>query len=234
MDIEAYFQLSYGLYVVSSKDNERNNGYIGNTVFQTTAEPSTITISTNKNNLTHSFIEKSKVFSISTLDKDTDMKFIGRFGFKSGKDIDKFDGVNFKIGKTGAPIVLDNAIGCLECEVINSIDIGTHTLFVGKVVDCTKLSDAQPLTYEYYHKVKKGLSPKNAPTYVDKKNLNNKTKEEESNMIKYKCKICGYIYDPAIGDPDSGIQPNTPFEDIPDDWACPVCGVSKSDFERVE
>jgi rubredoxin len=87
------------------------------------------------------------------------------------------------------------------------------------------------MTYEFYHQVKGGKSPKNAPTYIGDKG-NNKDKETKK-MAKYKCTVCGYIYDPEKGDPDSGIKPGTSFEKIPEDWVCPVCGVSKDQFERV-
>jgi len=159
------------------------------------------------------------------------MPFIGNFGFKSGRDIDKFKDIDYKIGKNKAPIVQDNAIAFIESKVINNIDVGTHTIFIGSVEEGNILSDENPLTYEYYHKVKGGYSPKTAPTYsaiVDKK----QDIKEEEKMDKYVCKVCGYIYDPEKGDPENGIDPNTKFEDLPDDWVCPICGAEKSDFEK--
>jgi len=98
MDLKALYNISYGIYVVSSKKENRINGQIANTVFQTTSEPATIAVCINKENLTHEFITESKVFSVSVLEQETDMKFIGKFGFKSGRDEDKFKGVNYKIG----------------------------------------------------------------------------------------------------------------------------------------
>jgi flavin reductase (DIM6/NTAB) family NADH-FMN oxidoreductase RutF/rubredoxin len=231
MNYETLFSLSYGLYLICSLDDSKYNGHISNTVFQITAEPPTLSICINKQNLTYQYIKKSKVFSISILDQETDFKFIGLFGFKSGKEIDKFKGINYKLGTNGSPIILDNTLGYIECDVINEIDVGTHSLFIGKIVDANSLKDGEPLTYSYYRKVKKGLSPKNAPTYIDKsKFLINQNKEEKT-MKKYICTICGYVYDPAIGDPDSGIKPGTAFADIPDDWVCPVCGATKESFE---
>jgi rubredoxin len=91
------------------------------------------------------------------------------------------------------------------------------------------LNDKVPITYEYYHKIKGGYSPKTAPTYfgaIDKKN------KEENKMDKYVCEVCGYVYDPAKGDPDSGIQPGTAFENLPDDWVCPICGAAKEAFNK--
>jgi rubredoxin len=155
------------------------------------------------------------------------MTLIGNFGFKSGRDVDKFKDAKFKSGLTGAPVVLEYTVGYLECEVMGVTDVGTHTIFIGKVVDCDILSDKEPMTYAYYHQIKGGKSPKTAPTYI---------KEEEpakkpAPAGKYKCNVCGYVYDPENGDPDSGIQPGTAFEDLPDDWTCPICGASKNDFE---
>ena len=83
------------------------------------------------------------------------------------------------------------------------------------------------MTYEYYHQVKRGTTPKTAPSYVEEK------KEEAPKLARYKCSVCGWIYDPAVGDPDGGIAPGTPFEKLPDNWTCPVCGASKNDFEKI-
>lgn len=236
MDLKALYNISYGIYIVSSKNENRINGQIANTVFQTTSEPATIAVCINKKNLTHEFIAKSKVFSVSVLEQEVDMKFIGRFGFKSGRDENKFEGINYKIGATGSPIILDNTLAYIEAEVIKAIDAGTHTLFIGKVVDVENIKKGKPLTYDYYHQIKKGVSPRTAPTYISKaeRKLNKeKERKELEKMIKYECTVCGYIYDPKKGDPESGVNPGTPFEDLPDDWVCPVCGAGKEDFEEV-
>ncbi|MHC2994700.1 MAG: flavin reductase [Candidatus Atribacteria bacterium] len=234
VDLRVLYNISYGVYIISSKKEDRINGQIANTVFQITSEPATIAISINKKNFTHGFINKSKVFAVSVLEQEVDMKFIGRFGFKSGRDEDKFKGVNYKIGVTGSPIIMENTIAYIEAEIIKAIDAGTHTLFIGKVVDAENIKKAKPLTYDYYHQVKKGISPKTAPTYIAKVEREiNKERKEPEKMVKYKCTVCGYIYDPEKGDPESGINPGTSFEDLPDDWVCPVCGVGKDDFEEM-
>lgn len=232
MNKKALYKLSYGMFVVSSKMDRKFNGQIANTVMQVTSEPPAIIVCINKDNLTHRYIENSMVFSVSVLSTEAPMKFIGTFGFKSGRDIDKFKGINYKIGITGAPVVLDNAVAYLEARVKNTIDAGTHTLFMGDIVDGDILSNGKVMTYEYYHEVKKGLISKNAPHYIEEKKQS--TKKEVSSMEKYRCTVCGYIYEPEKGDPDGGITPGTPFEKIPDDWVCPVCGAAKSDFEKVE
>jgi len=211
------------MYVVSSKKEAKFNGQIANTVFQVTAEPPQISVCINKENLTHQFIQESRVFTVSILERDVPMEFIGHFGFKSGKEIEKFKGIDYKLGITGVPVVIQNCLGYLECEVTNNMDAGTHTVFIGKVVEAQIMKDGEPMTYAYYHQVKNGKSPKNAPTYIKEKEIKS---EAENMMAKYKCTVCGYIYDPAENN-------NVAFEDLPDDWVCPVCGVGKDKFEKI-
>ncbi len=170
MNYEAFFKISYGLYIVASKGNEgKFSGHISNTVFQTSSEPQTIAICSNKGNYTTDLINESGVFSITAICQSVDLKFLGNFGFKSGRNTDKFKDFNYKISLSGAPILLDNTIAYFDCKVISSLDVGTHTLFVGEVLDADILDcNAEPLTYQYYRTVIKGLSPKSAPTYIDK------------------------------------------------------------------
>jgi flavin reductase (DIM6/NTAB) family NADH-FMN oxidoreductase RutF/rubredoxin len=234
MDKKALHKISYGLYVVCSKNNEKINGQVANAIFQVTAEPPTIAVSINKLNCTHEYITKSKFFTISVLSEETPMKFIGTFGFKCGRDIDKFEGVKYKLGKTKTPIITDYSVAAIEAKVINKIDVGTHTIFIGEIIDSEILSDKTPMTYEYYHKVKGGFSPKTAPTYFKEMDKAKKEKKEEKNMDKYVCDVCGYVYNPEEGDPDNGVDAGTAFEDLPDDWVCPLCGAPKSEFSKQE
>ncbi len=227
MNPKALFKLGYGLYVVSSRKGERLNGQIANTVFQITSEPPTLAVSINKKNLTWEYIKESGVFAVSVLCQDTPLSFIGQFGFKSGRDIDKLAGTNHKLGQTRTPVVLDNVTSYLEAKVTKEMDVGTHTIFVGEIVDGDVINEKPCMTYDYYHQVKRGTTPKTAPSYVEEK------KEEAPKMSKYKCSVCGWIYDPAAGDPDGGIAPGTPFEKIPDNWQCPMCGAAKSEFEKI-
>ncbi len=228
MNLKALYKLRYGLYVVSSRKGDKLNGQIANTVFQITSEPPTIAVSINKNNLTHEFIKGSKVLAVSVISQDAPLSFIGHFGFKSGRDIDKMGSINYKAGETQAPVVTDNALAYLEARVIQEVDVGTHTIFIGELVGADVIKEGEPMTYAYYHQVKRGTTPKTAPSYVEEKN------EAVPKMAKYKCTVCGWVYDPELGDPDGGIKPGTPFEEIPDDWVCPICGAAKSDFERME
>jgi len=228
MNLKALHNCSYGLYVISSRKGDRLNGQIANTVVQVTSEPPTISVCINKQNLTHEFITESKAFAASILSRDTPLSFIGHFGFKSGRDVDKLKDVNYKIGETKSPIVLDHTLAYLEARVINQVDVGTHTIFIGELVGADVLKEGEPMTYAYYHQVKRGTTPKTAPSYIEER------KEAVPKVVKYKCIVCGYIYDPESGDPDGGIKPGTPFEEIPDDWVCPVCGASKDQFKKIE
>ena len=166
MNKKALYKVSYGMYVISSIMDEKINGQIANTVFQVTSEPPAVAVSINKQNLTHKYIQESKVFTVSILSKETPMKFIGHFGFKSGRELDKFKETDYKVGVTGAPVVLENIVGYLEAEVTDSLDAGTHTVFIGKIVDAEIIKDGEPMTYTYYHEIKKGTAPKTAPTYI--------------------------------------------------------------------
>ncbi len=228
MDLKALYKLGYGLYIVSSKKGERFNGQVANTVFQITSQPPTIAVSINKNNLTYDYIKQSKVFTASILAQDTPLAFIGHFGFKSGRDIDKFKGINYKMGTTKAPVVTDHTLAYLEARLLQEVDAGTHSIFIGEVVGAEVIGEGEPMTYAYYHQVKRGTTPKTAPSYIEEK------KEAPAKIAKYKCAVCEYVYDPELGDPDGGIEPGTPFEKLPDDWVCPVCGAAKSKFEKIE
>ncbi len=232
MNKRVFHKVSYGMYIVSSVKDGKFNGQVANTVFQITSDPPRIAISINKENLTHEFIESSKRFSVSILSKEAPLKLIGKFGFKSGRDIDKFKDTKYEV-VDGLPVITEGVIGYLIAEVEEKMDAGTHTVFLGRVIDADITGDGEPMTYSYYHEIKGGKSPARAPTYVDEKELK-AAEEKKKPAIKYVCTICGYVYDPEKGDPDGGIPPGTPFEEIPDDWTCPVCGASKEDFEVVE
>lgn len=225
MNLKALYNLGYGMYIIGSRKGDRLNGQVANTVFQITSEPPTIAVSINKKNLTHEYIMSSKVFTASVLCQETPLAFIGRFGFKSGREINKLEGINYIIGETKAPIVIDSAVSYLEAKIIKEVDMGTHTIFIGEVVNAEVLNQKPCLTYEYYHQVKGGTTPRAAPGHVEVK--------AEAVMAKYRCTVCGYIYDPVKGDDESGIKPGTAFEDLPADWVCPICGASKEQFEKL-
>lgn len=224
MDYNALFKISYGLYIVATGDDKEANGFVSNTVFQITSEPAQFAASCNKDNFTAHLLEKYGHFSVSVLHQNTDQEIIKKFGYKSGKDISKMEGVQVKYGQTGTPIVLDESAAYLEFKIVNKFDMGTHWLFIGELIDAQILdNDHVPMTYAFYRDVKKGFAPKNAPTYIDKSKL--KAKEEPKASGKWECTVCGHIYDEEV----EGVK----FQDLPDDWECPDCGAAKEDFIQI-
>ena len=223
-DLKAFYKISYGLYIVSSGDKVKGNGFISNTVFQVTSEPAKFAACCNKDNYTAGLIIKSSAFSVSVLHRDASPEIIGRFGFKSGTVTDKLQGVSVKYGETGVPIVLTDSIAWLECRVEQTIDAGTHFIFIGVLEGAGLLDDEkEPLTYSYYRQVRKGLAPKNAPTYIDPLKL--MSKDAGSVFRKFKCPVCGYVYDEK--------EESKKFSELPSDWICPVCGCEKSEFIEI-
>jgi len=169
MDGNAFHQLTYGMYVVAAAKDGRYNGQIVNTVFQTTDAPPTIAVCVNRGNLTHEYIAASGRLCVSILSEEAPMTFIGKFGFKSGRDIDKFEDTGFRVLDSGCPLVLDYALGYLEAKVVARIETGAHTLFSCEVTGNGIIAAGKPMTYAYYHEVKKGLTPKTAPTYATRR-----------------------------------------------------------------
>jgi ferric-chelate reductase [NAD(P)H] len=164
-DRRAFRDLSYGLYIVTSRHGERLNGQMVNTVIQVTADPPRVAVIINKKNLTHEFIVSSGLFGVSVLAESAPMTFLGPFGFRSGREVDKLSQVQYKIGGTGCPLVVDHALSVLEAKVIDQIDLGTHTIFIGDTVHAEVLKEGRPLTYRYYQEFLKGKAPATAPTY---------------------------------------------------------------------
>jgi len=248
MDPNSFYKIPCGMYIVSTAYDGKLNGQIANAVVQVTAEPPKIMVSLNKQNLTCQLCQKSGVFSMTVLEKDTPMTFIGRWGFKSGRDTDKFDGVGYRMGKNGSPIVLDHAIACFEAKVTASLDAGTHLVLVGQVTEAEIIRDEEPMDYVYYRTVKKGLTSRFAASYQAKPKEEGAGREAQGAGVapaapmsvpplaapaRYRCNACGYVYDPALGIPDAGIKPGTAFEGLPADWRCPVCGAGKDRFTAL-
>lgn len=217
------------MYIVCSGNESKKNGYVANAVFQVTAEPAQFAVCCNKNNYSNQFLAETGAFSVSILSKDADSKLIGDFGYHSGKDIDKFASVDVNYGETGVPIVTSDSIAVFECKIVNTVDVGTHIMYIGELISAEKVDEkAEPLTYDYYRRVKKGASPKNAPTYFDHSKIEQAAAKPApiENAKQYRCNVCGYIYD----DTNESVK----FEDLPDDWECPICGISKSEFSEME
>lgn len=218
MDRKIFRDISYGMYFVSSNIDDKSVGCVINTLCQITSSNPIISISLNKDNYTNKIVKESKKFSVSIMSIDTSTDVIGKFGYYSSLDIDKFEGINYEI-IDGVPVVLESVCGYLICEVIDIVDCFSHDIVIARVVDTKKISDKEAMTYKYYQENFKGTSPKNAPTYVEKQD----NSINEGN--KYRCKICGYIYDDS--------KEKIKFEDLPETWKCPLCGASKEMFEKI-
>lgn len=232
MDPNALLTLSYGLYVVGTESGGKLNGQIANTVFQITSQPVRVAVSINKTELTHELITATNRCSVGVLGETADLPFIGRFGFRSGRDVDKFEGIPHRLLSSGCPIPTDHILSYLDLSIIGSADMATHTVFLGEVTDGGILAAGRPMTYAYYREVLQGKTPPTAPSHkspsYDLPEVGGG--KEKRGMDCYVCNICGYVYDPEEGDPDGGIGPDTAFEELPDDWVCPVCGVGKDQF----
>lgn len=179
MNPKAFFQLSYGLYVVSTKADRKMNGCIINTVTQVTDEPKQVIIAINKQNLTCELVQKSGIISISVLSETAPFSLFKHFGFQSGREADKFVGVPFALTKQELPYLTEHTTAYLDCKVVNSYDLGTHMMFLALVTDADIISDGKPMTYSYYHEFVKtqGAAKADAP----KKG--------------WRCTVCGYIYE---------------------------------------
>ena len=232
IDPEALWGISYGVYVVSSCFEGKMNGQIANTVIQVSAEPKKIAVSISKNTYTNELMSKSGYFAVSVLAEETPLTFIGLFGFKSGREVDKLSRVGYETGATGCPLVTENALSVMEAKITDRLDVGTHIIYVGEVVYARVLREGRPLTYAYYQEVKKGKASANAPTYKGTKSEEKPLEERRPTMKRYVCDVCGYIYDPAVGDPENGVPAGTAFENLPDGWVCPVCGAGKDQFSE--
>lgn len=206
MNQNALYNLSYGVYLISTLDSDRPTGCIANSAMQITVEPATIALSLNHNNYTNTCIEKSGVFALSILGEHSAPNLITTFGFQSGRDVNKFDGIDYQL-KSGLPIIND-CCSYIVCNVINKMETDTHTIFLGQIIDCDIKKDDTAMTYAYYHRVIKG-------------NGTQTSKTEETKESAYVCSVCNYVYD---GD--------TPFEELPDDYICPICKQPKSAFRK--
>ena len=199
MNKEGLKKLSYGIYII----NTVNSGCVVNTLTQVTSDK--VIVAINKDNYTNQMLKKYKKFNATVLTQNTSMDVIQTFGFTSSKNNDKYK--NFKTDKdsNNIPYIIEHAAALIECEVTNEIDLDTHTIFIANITNTKILSDEKVMTYDYYHQIKKGVTPPKAPTY-------------EKPKKGYRCKICGYIYE---GD------------NLPEDFVCPICGAPISMFEKI-
>ena len=184
MDTKALQKIQYGLFVLSSQQDGKDNACIVNTVVQVTSSPMCIAVTVNKQNLTHDMIAATNKFNVSILDVTAPFAIFERFGFQSGRTADKFKGFEGTV-RTGNGLMRLNDYACafISGWVISSVDLGTHTMFIARVADCEVLSREEPMTYNYYH-------------------ANVKPQPQASAKKGFRCKICGYIYEGEELPPD--------------------------------
>lgn len=203
MDKKAIYNLTYGVFMLSTKDGERVNGCITNTCMQVANSPTRIAISVLNSNYTCDLIKKSGVFALSLLSEDCTFETIKHFGFQSGRDVDKFDGLKMPEDCNGIPYMGWHACSVISGKVVEQTDLGSHTLFIAEVVDAILLNDKKPLTYA---------------DYQDRVKPKPEKKVEDRPIVGWRCKICNYVYEGS---------------ELPADFSCPLCGHGPDDFEPI-
>ena len=201
----AMHRLSYGLFVVTAKDSDKMNGCITNTAIQVASDPDRIAVAVNKANYTHDMILKTGKLNISVISEEAEFGLFKHFGFQSGRDVDKFaDYSDCKLSANGLPCITKGTNAYFSITVNETVDLGSHTLFIGTIDAMEVLSAAPSATYTYYQE---NIKPKPEPV--------GKTPDGQT---VWRCTICGYEY---VG------------EELPEDFICPICKHPASDFEKV-
>jgi flavin reductase (DIM6/NTAB) family NADH-FMN oxidoreductase RutF/rubredoxin len=209
MGKNALQQLTYGIFLLSAKSNEKKNACIINTCFQAASNPTRIAISVMNRNLTCEMIRNSRYFTRSVLDDSCTLETIRHFGYQSGKTTDKFEKIRFSEDENGVPYLDWQICAVLSCRVVESVDLGSHTLFIAEVLHSKGIGENQPLTYfEYQNRVKAASS----------KTSEKKEVEKPKKIIGWKCKVCQYVYE---------------GEKLPESYLCPLCGHGPEDFEPI-
>ena len=205
-DPKAMYALTYGLFVLTARQGEKDNGCIINTAAQVTTSPNRITIAVNKSNYTHDMVLATGQFTLSILSQEAPFSLFQRFGFQSGRDVDKFDGFaqHAVRGDNGILRVTQGACAWLSCKVVSTMDLGTHTLFLADVEDGDVLNSVPSVTSSYYPANIKP-KPQAAPAAPAAKK-------------RWVCTVCGYVYEGDF---------------LPDDFICPWCKHPASDFEPL-
>lgn len=207
MDNKAFQKMSYGLYLISSKEGEKAGGCVVNTLMQATSSPLQVSVTINKENYTTELIQKSGRFAGAALTQEASMELIGAFGFQSSKEKNKFEGFQTQTDEAGIPYVSEQVAACFSCKVKQTMDAGTHIIFLAEVENAVLIDDkTEPMTYSYYHKVKNGVTPPKASSFIP---------EEKKG---FRCKVCGYVLQ---------------AESVPDDFVCPICKQGKDKLEKL-
>lgn len=216
MDVRAMNCLTYGLFVLTARRGEKDNGCIVNTVQQVTAQPNRIGVAVNKMNFTHDMIMDTGIFNVSIISESAEFSLFQRFGFQSGRDVDKFDGfADWKEAVNGVRYITAGTNAYLCAKVVQTLDLGTHTLFVADVTEMEVIGQEPSATYGYYHA---HIKPQPGQSAAGQEGAPGDGAESDGKKTVWRCKICGYEY---VG------------EELPEDYICPVCKHPASDFEKV-
>lgn len=207
MDKKALYQLSYGVFVLTTRTKDRMNGCITNTCMQVANSPARVAISVLNTNYTCDLIKESGVFAVSVLDETCNFQTIKYFGMQSGRDVDKYEGMEPALDLNGVPYLTWQTCAVISCKVVEQHDLGSHTMFIGEIQDAKVTSDKAPLTYADYQD---HIKPKPQETKQEAK--------QEKKIVGWRCKICNYVYEGSV---------------LPDDYTCPLCGHDKDDFEPI-
>lgn len=230
LDSKAFRSISYGLYLISSHSGGVVAGCTVNTFAQLTSKPFQVSVTMNKENRTTQIIQKSGMYTAVSLSEHAPMELIGTFGFQRSHEINKFESFLVEYDSRGIPHVKEHVLARFAVKVTQEIDLGTHCMFIGDVEEAEVFSNDKPMTYAYYHEVKGGKTPPRASSYIPDIDGAEPTKgvstmsesaEETATTPRYawRCTVCGHIEE---------------VDELPDDFVCPVCGVGKDMFERIE
>lgn len=217
MKNESLFSFTYGMYAIGVTDGKHPSASIVNTVSQVSNHPNLLTVSIHRSSYSYACIHKNGLFTVSVLSEDTSGAVIGALGLTSGRSSRKLDNIRYKMLREGVPVIRENSCCWFLCKVIDSMETPSYTVFLAKVLAGSDRVVGTPMTYSYYRNVIKGSAPRNAPTYQEPT-----PDRSNSDGEAFACTVCGYLYHDAI----------TPFEVLPEDWACPICGATKSAFVR--
>lgn len=222
-DKQAFHSLSYGMYVIGTRFDDKDYGCVANTFAQVTSSPLQVSVALNKENATTAAVRQAGRFTASCLSEQADMQLIGTFGFHTSTELDKFAQHASARDEAGMPYVAEQCCAWFSAKVVSELDLGTHVLFVGEVQECAKVANAAaPMTYAFYHQVKGGKTPPKASSYLgDDESAAAPVESNDADQpkIAWRCTICGHM---------------EYVDELPDDFVCPVCGVGKEFFERVE
>ncbi len=203
MDLTALFKIGYGLYVVTSNDGKKDNGLIVNTVMQVTDSPVRVAVAINKKNYSHDVIKASGKMNVNCLTTEAPFKVFEAFGFKSGRDTDKFEGCLPNRSDNGLVYLPHYINAYFSLSVETYVDLGTHGMFICSVEEAKTISNRESMTYSFYHANVKPKPKTDAPK-TDKK--------------RYVCTVCGFIYE---------------GEELPEDYECPLCKHGREVFEEM-